>query len=261
MLRWVTKYTRTAFPKYRLVEKKEVSQASHTSLHSVCTWQYCAIHNHSGFDVTSPLLCLHVQCTIQCVFTVFGPKKGVMKVSWCKPGNPSPEDELSDGVVAMGDSGRSGWGGNRMYNTVEQLSKLYCSTLSVSMEGWMICRTNHVARILRNTAIEIWVTILPGRVVTEFHFQRNVFSMIRFFWSLYQTSMFPDIFEEYDCDTFTFYPKIADSAISFLRLTIYCDFANVSFYRSAPVQCMFFLHFMVDVHASVIKLYAAGSYL
>lgn len=111
MLRWVTKYTRTAFPKYRLVEKKEVSQASHTSLHSVCTWQYCAIHNHSGFDVTSPLLCLHVQCTIQCVFTVFGPKKGVMKVSWCKPGNPSPEDELSDGVVAMGDSGRSGWGG------------------------------------------------------------------------------------------------------------------------------------------------------
>lgn len=51
-----------------------------------------------------------------------------------------------------------------------------------------------------------------------------------------------------------FYTKIADSAISFLRLTIYCDFANVSFYRSAPVQCMFFLHFMVDVHASVIEL-------
>lgn len=103
--------------------------------------------------------------------------------------------------------GEVGGGGNRMYNTVEQLSKLYCSTLGVSMEGWTICRTNHVARILRNTAIEIWVTILPGSVVTEFPFQRNVFSMIRFFWSLYQTSMFPDIFEEYDCDTFTFLSK------------------------------------------------------
>ena len=51
--------------------------------------------------------------------------------------------------------GEVGGGGDRMYNMVEQLNKLYCSTLSVSMEGGTTCKTNHVASILTNTAIEI----------------------------------------------------------------------------------------------------------
>ena len=52
--------------------------------------------------------------------------------------------------------GGGGWGGgHRMYNMVEQLNKLYCSTLSVSMEGGTTCKTNHVVSILTNTAIEI----------------------------------------------------------------------------------------------------------
>lgn len=53
--------------------------------------------------------------------------------------------------------------------------------------------------------------------------------MIRFFGgNLYQTSMLPYIFEDCDCDTFTF---IQILQIYLLHLTIYCDFDNVSAFK------------------------------